>query len=94
VLRTERPVEACDGVHPYEKSPTCASRSARCLLWTYVDPDGPNNVTPTQAGQALWIYHKPLNPDIAPFGLGLAVFLAYVVVLLAAAFARFRYSDA
>ncbi|MBR7834453.1 hypothetical protein KDL01_14355 [Actinospica durhamensis] len=60
----------------------------------YVDPDGANGVTPTQAGQALWIYHNPMNPDIVPFGHGLAVFLAYVVALLAAAFARVRYTDA
>jgi ABC-type transport system involved in multi-copper enzyme maturation permease subunit len=59
-----------------------------------VDPDQANVVTPTQSGQALWIYHNPLNPDIASFGLGLAVFLAYVVVFLAAAFARVRLSDA
>lgn len=64
------------------------------LVAEYIDPDRANDVTPTQAGQALWIYHNPLNPDIAPFGLGLAVFLTYVAVLLAAAFARVRYSDA
>ncbi len=64
------------------------------LLAEGIDPDGANNVTPTQAGQALWIYHNPLNPDIAPFGLGLAVFLGYVLVFLAAAFARVRYTDA
>jgi ABC-2 type transport system permease protein len=63
-------------------------------LAEYVDPNGANNVTPTQAGQALWIYHSPLNPNVAPFGLGLAVFLPYVFVFLVAAFARFRYSDA
>ena len=60
----------------------------------YIAPDQANGVTPTQAGQALWIYHNPLNPDIVPFGHGLAVFLAYVVALLAAAFARVRYTDA
>jgi ABC-type transport system involved in multi-copper enzyme maturation permease subunit len=64
------------------------------LVAESIDPNRANDVTPTQAGQALWIYHSPLNPDIAPLGLGLAVFLAYVVVLLAAAFARVRYSDA
>jgi ABC-type transport system involved in multi-copper enzyme maturation permease subunit len=64
------------------------------LVAESIDPNRANDITPTQAGQALWIYHNPLNPDIAPFGLGLAVFLAYVAVLLAAAFARVRYSDA
>lgn len=58
------------------------------------DPNQANNVTPTQAGQALWIYHNPLNPNIAPFGLGLAVFLTYIAVFLAAAYARIRLSDA
>jgi ABC-type transport system involved in multi-copper enzyme maturation permease subunit len=64
------------------------------LVAEYIDPDRANNVTPTQAGQALWIYRNPLNPDIAPFGLGLAVFLVYVAVFLAAAFARIRLADA
>lgn len=59
-----------------------------------VDPDQANVVTPTQSGQALWIYHSALNPDIASFWAGLAVFLVYVAVFLAAAFARVRFSDA
>ena len=63
-------------------------------LAEYIDPNGANDVTPSQAGQALWVYHNPLNPDIAPFGIGLVVFLAYVAVFLAAAFARVRYTDA
>ena len=64
------------------------------LVAENLDPDRANNVTPTQSGQALWIYHNPLNPDIAPFGLGLAVFLGYIAVFVAAAFARVALSDA
>jgi ABC-2 type transport system permease protein len=64
------------------------------LLAEFIDPNLANKVTPTQTGQALWMYHSPLNPEIAPFGTALAVFLAYVVVLVAAAFARVRYTDA
>lgn len=64
------------------------------LLAENIAPDRANNVTPTQAGQALWIYHNPMNPDIAPFGAALAVFLAYVVVLVAAAFTRVARTDA
>jgi ABC-2 type transport system permease protein len=64
------------------------------LVAQHIDPDGANDVTPTQSGQALWIYHNPLNPDIASFWLGLTVFLTYIIVLLAAALARVRLSDA
>jgi ABC-2 type transport system permease protein len=64
------------------------------LLAEFIYPNLANQDTPTQTGEALWMYHSPLNPQIAPFGTALAVFLAYVIVLVAAAFARVRYTDA
>jgi len=64
------------------------------LVAEIIDPNVANEVTPTQTGQALWMYHSQLNPDIAPFGLALAVFLAYVVVLAAAAYLRVGHTDA
>lgn len=59
-----------------------------------IDPTRASKVTPTQTGEALWTYHSALNPEIAPLGLAFVVFLGYVLVLLAAAFARIGLADA
>ncbi len=64
------------------------------LLAETIDPTRAADATPVQTGQALWMYHSVLNPEIAPFGIAVAVFLAYVVALLAAAFARVSLTDA
>ena len=64
------------------------------LLADTIDPTRANEATPTQTAEALWTYHSVLNPQIPPFGIALAVFLAYVVVLLAGAFARVSLTDA
>lgn len=64
------------------------------LVAETIDPTGAGRDTPTQAGEALWTYHSALNPQIAPFGLALVVFVAYAVALLGAAFARLSIADA
>jgi ABC-2 type transport system permease protein len=64
------------------------------LVAESVVPSLSNKVTPIQTGQALWTYPSVLNPGVAPFGIALAVFLAYVIVLLAAAFTYIGLADA
>ena len=64
------------------------------LVAESIDSTLANSVTPLQTGQALWTYNSPLNPEIAPFGTALVVFLAYVIVLGGVAIARVGLTDA
>ncbi len=64
------------------------------LLAETFDPSRANRETAVQTGQALWMYHSVVSPQMAPYGTALAVFLAYVAVFVGGALTRFAVADA